>query len=113
MKCLLVSKRYLVRVIMVLLLTPIASCVSSPTAVTYFNCLFRLQIGMTIHEAESILGHAQKEQSGPSDFLDGKGNSTPVVRGKECYRWYLNGVEIYVGVEEGRICDICYWLDWL
>jgi hypothetical protein len=59
---------------------------------------------MSFREAESVLGHAEKDSSpGIRDYE--KGVTIPLVQGDECYRWYKDGVEIFVGFRTGKVCD--------
>jgi hypothetical protein len=68
------------------------------TVVTWVNC-HRVKIGMSLSEVESIFGRGEKEPGAPG------GTKGAVVQGDDIYRWYANGVEMYVGLSDGRVCD--------
>jgi hypothetical protein len=70
------------------------------TAATCIDCAFRLRTGMSLNEAESVLGRADKE-------LDGEG----VVWGDEFYHWHKHGVEIHIGVQDGTVCDTWFGVE--
>jgi hypothetical protein len=97
--------------LMLLLLTPCAWYGHFSTAITYFTCAFRLRIGMSLKEVESVLGHGEKEVGGPPGTPDHSGVTIPIVQGDECYRWYKDGVEIFVGFRDGRVCGKRYWFE--
>ncbi len=91
-------------VVLPVLVTPIVWCGCCPTSLTLFewNYRYRIHAGMTLEEAESILGPGSKRQSPPRTA------DSPVTQGDEFYVWkggdgiLVGGLEIWVGVREGR-----------
>jgi hypothetical protein len=78
-----------------------------PRARTYlawqYHFQYQIHIGMPLSEAEGILGPAPKEENPPGlRFDDG---IRAAVQGDEFYRWERRGMEIWVGVRDGKICD--------
>jgi hypothetical protein len=59
---------------------------------------------MTLEEAEALLGPFKADP--PFGWMDHERQQMiPCVQGDETYRWYDNGVEVYIGLRDGRICD--------
>ncbi len=71
-----------------------------------WNYRYRLQVGMTLEQATSVLGPAKKHEQ-PMQIAVGKEELHDVVQGDEFYSWgeWWKGPEIWVGVRDGKICD--------
>jgi hypothetical protein len=72
---------------------------------------YRIKTGMTLAEVESILGPGKQEKTKPGT-MDQKGFSVPVLQGEELYvweqdgyLWELTGSRIWVGFQDGKVCD--------
>jgi hypothetical protein len=63
----------------------------------------RVKPGMSLAAVEYILGPGENDQGGPGT------PEGPAVQGDDVYRWYANGVEMYVGVSNGSVCDRVIW----
>lgn len=91
---------------LVLLLTGIWFCGCCPETGTVFEWKYRyrIKVGMTLHEVESILGPGT-ECSQPPQTADG-----PVIRGEKFYYWkHGNGSDIWIGLREGKVYDKWFW----
>src|SRR5438034_7628663 len=64
-----------------------------------FKCRYGARIGMTVEEAETLLGSAEEEPSPPSLWSTG-----PVVSGDKYFVWE-GPVDLHVGVKDGKICS--------
>ena len=74
------------------------------TTITCIKCEWCLKGGMTLQEAEALLGPFEADP--PFGWRDHERQQTiPCVQGDETYRCYGNGVEVYIGLRDGRICD--------
>jgi hypothetical protein len=91
---------------LLLLCLPLSCCVCCPQTGTRFEWKYRyrVRVGMTLDEVEAVLGPGRKEE-GPPGTPDYKGGSVPLVRGEEFYVWERDGLEIWVGLEDGKVCD--------
>lgn len=94
---------------MLILLAPVSCFICCPNTMTYYEWQYRyrIRIGMTLSEAESVLGSATKEQAQPGLRYDD--GIRAAVQGDEFYVWERSGMEIWVGVRDGKICD--KWFD--
>ena len=71
-----------------------------PTGTVFeFKCRYFVRIGMTLEEAESVLGKAEEETSAPVEWGTG-----PVVTGDKYFVWD-GPAELHVGVRNGIICS--------
>jgi hypothetical protein len=68
-----------------------------------FKCRYFVRIGMTMEEAESVLGKAEEESRPPES------QTGPLVSGDKYFVWGQGSVELYVGVRNGIICS--KWVD--
>ena len=75
--------------------------------VTYCN-YEKLKIGMTLEQAEAILGKPGREM--PANELPRGGGGVPVIQGDKFFEWKgsQNGIKVFIGVKDGRICDMYY-----
>jgi hypothetical protein len=77
----------------------------------------RIKIGMSLDEVEAILGPGEQislehvTQIPGSPYAKRKGNLDLVVEGDEFFRWHNSkcGMEIQLGLRDGRVCDKWYW----
>jgi hypothetical protein len=88
-------------ILMLILLLPLACCVSCQDTCTVFewNYRYRIKVGMTLKQAEGILGPATKVDR-PPETAQG-----PVIGGDEFYQWRNDDLAIYVGIRDGKVCD--------
>jgi hypothetical protein len=95
---------------LLLVFMPLSCCVVSPRTATVFEWKYRYRVkaGMTLAELEAVLGPGQPEEA-PPGTPDWKGGSVPLVRGDEFYVWEHGGLEIWVGLRGGKVCD--KWFD--
>jgi len=82
---------------------------SCPETGTIFEwkCRHRIHRGMTLAEAERVLGQGKREPSPsqPTVFTA----SFRLERGDELYSWEKDGLMLWVGFHEGRVCG--KWLE--
>jgi hypothetical protein len=81
------------------------SCCPNTWSVFEWRYRYRVRVGMTLGEAEAVLGPATKQASPPTLQPD-----KPAVQGSEFYFWsepgaVIGGAVIWVGLRDGRICD--------
>jgi hypothetical protein len=96
-----------------LLAATLSACIWSglfSSAATYVNCQYRVKLGMSLSEVESILGRGTIEAGSPENPVC----AVEEVEGDVIYRWCANGWEIFVGFKDGRVCDKVIWyIDYL
>jgi hypothetical protein len=72
-----------------------------PTGTLFeFKCRYCISIGMTMDEAESILGRADEEHAPPCLRSTGS-----VVSGDQYFVWQGEAADLHVGVKDGKICS--------
>jgi hypothetical protein len=69
-----------------------------------FKCRYYVHIGMTVKEAESVLGTPEEESWPPYEKDVG-----PVVTGHQYFVWH-GPVDLHVGVRNGKICSKWVWV---
>jgi hypothetical protein len=104
------KKKVVLATCLLLVFMPLSCCVVCPRTVTVFEWKYRYRVkaGMTLGKLEAILGPSQPEEA-PPGTLDWKGGTVPFVRGDEFYVWERDGLEIWVGLRGGRVCDKWFW----
>jgi hypothetical protein len=79
-----------------------------PLGRTLWNYHIRIHDGLSLSEVESILGPGVQEDS-PPDLRHPDG-IRPALRGETFFRFYSGaGMAIWVGFQEGKVCD--KWLE--
>ncbi len=72
------------------------------------ECNFeKIRLGMTVSEAEAILGSGQELEGKYVPYTD----TGPVINGDRFFKWEggTTARAVWVGIRNGRICDKWYW----
>jgi hypothetical protein len=94
---------------LVILGVVISLFLSCPTgSVEEFNFRFRIRNGMTLNDVEAVLGPAKEIDRKHLPVEKDKGQ---VVQGERFFHWEYEpeGIEIYLGFRDGKVCDKWFW----
>ncbi len=107
---LLAARRVVLGMALVLVLLPFSFWVCCPTTGSLFEWKYRyrVRVGMTVGEVEAILGRGER-QEWVGWTPDGEGGMVPFVRGDEFLLWEEDGLEIWTGIRDGKVCDKQFW----
>ncbi len=103
------KKRTFLALGLIVLLVLFAFCVSCPTgSIKEFNFRFRIRNGMALHDVEAILGPGKEVHRKHLPVEKDKGQ---VVQGDRFFYWEYEpeGIEIYVGFTDDKVCDKWFW----
>jgi hypothetical protein len=85
---------------------PVSWFAMCPATLTVFEWKYhyRIKVGMTLAEEESVLGPGTRDDCPPGQ-QDDKEGTVPIARGDQIYVWEQDGLEIWVGLRDGKVCS--------